>query len=934
MDNQDHKITTPSGHENHGPYLCHKCGWPFPNQHPSARHRRAHKKVCGKIEGYKLSESETADNSTHSAVSDDEHHSDGDHRTPSPNGKMTSVKSYRSEDETYSDAVTEFSDSGISPGMEERPESFKKIDDELLKADATGGISGSSNDAAEVNDPESLESAIDQPVADKSLGTKLDSPIDARPIKSEIPVDASLHEINAIESIDAKQMQMSSGQPNDLKGIEDISAGEGLVDAIEASVEVSQSVVSDTDEKTSNNESYESKPQEVEGKFFGPSTVESKSLEAEEQATDNVPIESEQQHKERENPDSADLKLDLSEAEVKSLDVVNVEKEHEQLGCCIRGGGISTQLSPILVESKADSSNEIDGGSQTELSDSSKAEEGREDDVHVLSLAKDLPASDNPELLKDFKDFNKFKSSLPLDLGSSEEICSAKDDAVAASVVSTLDVSGEQVSEEKLVVNAEGKTDSIGLASDPNTFECGLSSILNSNGVKESEDSSKNSPPSVTPADLSDMNTVISSEAKQTTKVDDPVIERTEETSLTMAEENKGDQTENELFGNKETTLEDTICLSEANQTMVTVEGIDRDEHEKVRTEHPIVAGSETEKERTEEKLAGVSESDKTICPVGGHHDRAITTDTTVHESRDENFHEASEESTISNDAKALESASATGLDSKIISDSDVKEQAGLLVDSDLNSHVVESSDAGDVLKSATGIISSASQNEGNDKVIKSAVDTPMTSSSRADSLDANWGSVSVLSTQSESTAVPDAEATDTRGLEKSVCDLQKPTSGADKSDLYEPPSFMTLVESGESADEKKAGASEIEAQKAGWFPSITNVVNESQGRKKNEEIIAKVTNWSGTTKQHTPLKNLLGEARSPNAKLVPKKDETASTKTTTVNSILSSEAQTKEAEKEWNSPARYPVDIKKEKRKTKPYWVPFVCCSSVHQDA
>lgn len=41
------------GNENHGVYVCHKCGWPFPNPHPSAKHRRAHKKICGTIEGYK-----------------------------------------------------------------------------------------------------------------------------------------------------------------------------------------------------------------------------------------------------------------------------------------------------------------------------------------------------------------------------------------------------------------------------------------------------------------------------------------------------------------------------------------------------------------------------------------------------------------------------------------------------------------------------------------------------------------------------------------------------------------------------------------------------------------------------------------------------------------------------------------------------------------
>lgn len=38
-----------------------------------------------------------------------------------------------------------------------------------------------------------------------------------------------------------------------------------------------------------------------------------------------------------------------------------------------------------------------------------------------------------------------------------------------------------------------------------------------------------------------------------------------------------------------------------------------------------------------------------------------------------------------------------------------------------------------------------------------------------------------------------------------------------------------------------------------------------------------------------------------------------------------------KETAKEWNSPARYPTEIKKEKRKAKgkPSWVPLFCCSS-----
>lgn len=58
------------GQESHGVHLCHKCGWPFPNPHPSAKHRRAHKRICGTVEGYKLFDTE---GTPHSDDSDDDH---------------------------------------------------------------------------------------------------------------------------------------------------------------------------------------------------------------------------------------------------------------------------------------------------------------------------------------------------------------------------------------------------------------------------------------------------------------------------------------------------------------------------------------------------------------------------------------------------------------------------------------------------------------------------------------------------------------------------------------------------------------------------------------------------------------------------------------------------------------------------------------------
>ena len=66
-----------AGHENHGVHVCHRCGWPFPNPHPSAKHRRAHKKICGTIEGYELLATE---GQTHFIPSDDDHLSDDDHQ--------------------------------------------------------------------------------------------------------------------------------------------------------------------------------------------------------------------------------------------------------------------------------------------------------------------------------------------------------------------------------------------------------------------------------------------------------------------------------------------------------------------------------------------------------------------------------------------------------------------------------------------------------------------------------------------------------------------------------------------------------------------------------------------------------------------------------------------------------------------------------------
>lgn len=223
-----------------------------------------------------------------------------------------------------------------------------------------------------------------------------------------------------------------------------------------------------------------------------------------------------------------------------------------------------------------------------------------------------------------------------------------------------------------------------------------------------------------------------------------------------------------------------------------------------------------------------------------------------------------------------------------------------------------------------------------------------------------------MLSTHSDTPAIGGAEALpsndsraalETGKVHTNSGKAEPEVKHTDKSDVFEPPSFMTLVEPKGSNYQNAAASLPKQEQlkspsvQAGWIPSLAHAANDSQGRKKNEEIIAKVTNWS-TGKQHSPLKNLLVEANRDN-KLNPtsprensasttRKEENAmkddGSGVTTVGSILSTDAPDSGAAKkqvgqEWNSPARYPEDMKREKRKVKgrPYWVQFVCCASAN---
>ncbi|XP_022979697.1 uncharacterized protein LOC111479336 isoform X6 [Cucurbita maxima] len=236
-------------------------------------------------------------------------------------------------------------------------------------------------------------------------------------------------------------------------------------------------------------------------------------------------------------------------------------------------------------------------------------------------------------------------------------------------------------------------------------------------------------------------------------------------------------------------------------------------------------------------------------------------------------------------------------------------------------------------------------------QLTSAVLDASVDAISQTDSLEGNWGSVSVLSTLSDLPAVVDGEVTQQARTEAEETTLKKANAATEgqhsnNSDMFEAPSFMTMVEPNGGGIQQNSATREqpnYALLQAGWFPSYTHVANDSPGKKKNEAIIAKVTNWSAG-KPHTALKNLLDDAALENKQKSPTrvenlgsmihKDEKPDEKT--VNAVTqakspASELRSREIANEWNSPARYPSDIRRERRKGRPYWAQFVCCSSVH---
>ncbi|KAJ4866682.1 Pentatricopeptide repeat (PPR) superfamily protein [Raphanus sativus] len=114
MDSQDHNNAqhSPGGGKSH---VCSKCGWNYPNPHPSAKNRRAHKKICGTIKGFEILGSDQNLDLHKEDCLDDEQ------KTPSPRVVDERIGDV-SEEDVFADAVCEFSSSLVSDSIKGKEE--------------------------------------------------------------------------------------------------------------------------------------------------------------------------------------------------------------------------------------------------------------------------------------------------------------------------------------------------------------------------------------------------------------------------------------------------------------------------------------------------------------------------------------------------------------------------------------------------------------------------------------------------------------------------------------------------------------------------------------------------------------------------------------------------------------------------------------------
>ncbi|KAI5565477.1 hypothetical protein BDE02_14G124600 [Populus trichocarpa] len=1121
MDSQDPRKnpTHTPGHESHGVYVCHKCGWPFPNPHPSARHRRAHKKICGTLEGYKFVDSEET---PLSALSDDDHGSDEDPKTPSPKGLERGInekgcggvgsRSNRSEDDVFTDAIAEFPESGSSPVTGEHTRDVKEpeINLEINKASAQSSEDGSitvispppSNSAdhiqmqstevpvinlsgsaqesldhgsnatiasmtrsltdcrGEESDfehshdngssawdsiPIKLETQTDASQENKKSGTVEDLPETDAKGNEETKLDGQLLDVvvstddNAEDASESQKMEDVTSQPVPAAEVlqlkeggytDDLASGMSLNDL---SPEVNLAEPAHSSISTAQ---IEGDTQEIDSAVYVNSAV---SYDNKGEGNGNMHVlivpndltvvaDAENMVKGFKDLEGGKLPqlMNMDSFEV-SNNVKDSDLKNNPQGFNSRPLTEDTEVSASNMHVLNDNLEPKDGTSQhiVELPDEAEADMPQRSEVGVTdvvtgdlekSISVHSPEEDVPRdhcetssMTRSIEHATKATSDtntvvVPMDaevrqtnLIGMDDTGNDEKDKIESSEVGEND-KNKRNTKESFAENRIPPSKHASISSEQADQRNSVLGDVKAAGLEEGKIERCNVSEIVTEGDsVSGLGEEILLREPKSTPESAVNVEScfTSENDINVCEgrlpqlasipSEQADQRNSVLGDVKAAGLEEGK-IERCNASEIVTEG---DSVSGLGEENPSRGPKTTPESAVNVESCFISENDINVCegklPQHEHTDIGGVLD--PQESRKEPESNGMANQLVERAGEVSAAAeSYSGGDAEVLwkSSEDKMVREPLVSRSEpssslQNSSPVADNQAKDFLGVASGNTPESLPDEGDNnlvtqQVVASATDFSVDSISQTDSLEGHWGSVSVLSTQSDIPAILDAEPLPSNGSQAlSVAEkatLKKPiaaseTEHADKSDIFDPPSFMTLVEPRDVVNQK-AAASEIQTTgnpqqpkaasvQAGWFPSITNVLNESQGRKKNEEIIAKVTNWSTgeqhpslRSPQHTPLKSLLGEAsmetksKALNAKEIPvekdgfaAKDNGALPKT--VSSILAPQEPVGEPamveEKAWSSPARYPADIKREKRKVRgrPYWAQFVCCSSVN---
>ncbi|KAK6279329.1 hypothetical protein POUND7_019596 [Theobroma cacao] len=1095
MDSQDQGKNHSSGHESHGVHLCHKCGWPFPNQHPSARHRRAHKKICGNIEGYKLVDSGDI---TLSTASDDEALSDEDHQSPiaqvpkvleSDSLKKSisgiGAMSNRSEDEVFSDAAMEFHDGG--KGRQDSLDNASKAD-KIAEKDLTATIS-----FKDCEDTDILQPPQNPADTSQNLNAVLEN-IPIMPSGTPEHQDIGLSYSKDSDDRNGSACDVVLTKPETITGVSEESRKVSAVDRVaECSIERETDAIENEKGKLNKNLAGGSVlPSQHCGELSESVSVSERRLEGTSDTvlTDDI-VQSKEEFSDRlaskivmsENGEeetdgkghprkrnlmdvvasnceyatiTSEKREDITSESGLADKIVELEENTDKLALNKVIDNLSLKDEPTKLmdvsadtfQMKTDPAQATDSATSVNSNEVYEKEEKENESVYVLSVPDDIPIVDNAEIkLEGFKDHKGVKLPLLEALASEEIIIDTEDEVrdhvsqeisdtfrsnqldenikVDSSQMHDVEVSHKLGGDNEAMVKevlVEGKadvlqinkgSDALGSPVDADTSENEkdhkVCSLEEQQPVYVSDDLHQTGFSGSMINVLPDVNPMVApadAEARKLSNVvgsdDMGIPESTRIGAIDVAGSNEDRRIDDGNYVENTETLCESTNNSSLPQTNPASNLLEVDNSDDIGTRKAekydidvVESGEGLEEGYISMKTNSAFESSS------AHHQSPVVTEEVNNEyvrtlsetegpqlDRVSNSQVDIKECEINRDNKvqgdcAGKDLMASALDhsggnefGRTSEDQLKKELNHLPSDAEPTSQSSGAVDDSHTRRSrvdASGISTVTLPGEADNGHVKHQLDTTVVdvsveSSSQTDSLEGHWGSVSVLSTQSDYPAVIDTETLPSTGshalVEAEEDNIKKSKVASegqhfDKSDEFEPPSFMTLVEP-RGGDQKDA-ASEVQTAQneqhpraaplqAGWFPSLAHVANESQGRKKNEEIIAKVTNWNA--KQHTPLKNLLGEAhsetkpKSPNAKenpavVLPREEKVGKDNGvlgTKVSSVLGPEAPVAEptnmeAGKEWNSPARYPADIRREKRKVKgrPLWVQFVCCSSVN---